>query len=385
MTQPLLKNEDIQFELGDSARQRIHCGLRWDPAEEDAVPVDLDLLCLTYDEYGDFAGGVSGVEGDRLASSGNIHHGGDDIGGEDEYDDERVSFELFNLSRRIHNLFLVTEIQSDHIFDQVAKPEIRIANSISDENMVQTPMNHEEGQSQTAFIFGRIYRCKGGWAFHYIGEYLDRDSVEEWSATLKDYLPALSEEKKQEKEDLAIPGKGETVPLFVTQQAKRRVICGLQWDSLNDKKYAFDLDLACILFDADKECVDGVSGKPDETIDQSGAVYHTGDDTTGAGEGDDEQVSIELLNLPEEVQTVVFLVEIQSNHGFADIRNPIVRIADGMTDRSQLHVSLEGGDNTACVFASISRRNDGWLLHYIGDYIKGGDIEDWVEKLQEYL
>ena len=194
--------------------------------------------------------------------------------------------------------------------------------------------------------------------------------------------------------------KGEINELRITKEARWRFTCGLNWDPIETAPglgealrargrnvSSYDLDLMCLMYNEEGEFVDGVSGKPDETADQSGKVYHSGDDTTGHGDAfDDEQVSVELLDLPDYIHHIVFVAEIQSAHTFADVINPEIHIQDSMSSCDLLSQKLgDGGENTACVFARVFRREGTWMLHYIGDYLNGSEIEDWTIALQKYL
>lgn len=197
--------------------------------------------------------------------------------------------------------------------------------------------------------------------------------------------------------------KGERAELQVTQKARHRITCGLSWDPMqtgpsigerlksisghNVKSY--DLDLTCIMYDAEGEFVDGVSGKPDETIDDSGKVYHTGDDVSGVGKDDDEQVSVELKDLPDYIHHIFFVVEIQSAHTFGDVINPEIRITDAMTNQDLIKApigqSTEAHHSSACVFMHLYRENEQWMMHYIDDYMDVSDVADWTEKLKDYI
>jgi tellurium resistance protein TerD len=196
--------------------------------------------------------------------------------------------------------------------------------------------------------------------------------------------------------------KGEHAELLVTQEARHRVTCGLSWDPMktgpalgerlkglqghNIKSY--DLDLICVMYDAEGTFVDGVSGKPDETIDDSGHVYHTGDDTSGVGDDDDEQVSIELKDLPDYIHHIFFVAEIQCAHSFGDIINPEMRITDAMTHQDLIKEPLghsTGSGNSACVFMHLYRGDGQWMMHYIDDYMDISDVADWTEQLKSYI
>lgn len=384
MAQILAKNDEMLLDLGDSVRQRIHCGLRWDPSESGAGTTDLDLACYLFGKDGRLLEYATGDDDKRISASGNVYHTGDDTSGTDERDDERISLELFNLSRKVQHIFLIVEVKSKHAFNEVKEPRVRIAHGITDENITSASLLEDGCQGMNAFVFCRIHRSRDGWALHYIGEYINRADAKDWGETLRGYIPEDEIVKKSATAALAhAPKAGEHAPLFVTKQARHRVLCGLRWDPATEGG-VFDLDLSCALFDADGDFIEAVSGP--SAIDSSGAVYHSGDDTSGDGHLDDEDISVELLNLPDHVQHIVFLLEVRSNHSFGDIRNPEARIADGMTDNDQILTRLDGGgDANACVFARIYRKNGNWMLHHIGAYLRRDSVEDWVAKLREYL
>ncbi len=204
------------------------------------------------------------------------------------------------------------------------------------------------------------------------------------------------------------PQKGDITPLRHSETAQNRILIGLRWDpnteavhtnklvravrsNVMDKNdNTFDLDLACVIYDEHDDAIDGVSGTASETMDQSGHVYHSGDDMSGTGDHDDESISVELKGFPEAARHIIFVVECQSGHTFAEINNPEVRIADGKTDEDQINIQLgqdEGGDKTAFAFVRLFRKNAGndWLVHYIGQYYDGAQVEDWIDTLATHI
>jgi stress response protein SCP2 len=191
---------------------------------------------------------------------------------------------------------------------------------------------------------------------------------------------------------------GDVVPLQYSPKARQRILIGLNWDArakgagliervkgVGHNVESHDMDLACVMYDADGSFVDGVSGRPEETTDQSGKVYHSGDDTTGTGDLDDETLWVELKDLPDYIHHIVVVVEMQSKHTFNDVEQPHIRLADGMTNENQFIASMTGA-YTAFVFGRIFRGDGGeWLFHYIGENFMGSDIADWVDHLHRYV
>lgn len=193
--------------------------------------------------------------------------------------------------------------------------------------------------------------------------------------------------------------KGDIAPLQYSKEARQRIICGLNWDPRQKRAglmekikgmgghnvETHDMDLACVMYDAKGDFLDGVSGRPEETTDQSGKIYHSGDDDTGMGDqNDDEAVFLEMKDFPADVAHVVFVVEMQSKHTFQDIEKPTVHIADAKTGNVQFGAEMTG-DFTAFAFARLFRDGSDWKLQYIGDYYYGSEVADWVDTLQKYV
>lgn len=200
--------------------------------------------------------------------------------------------------------------------------------------------------------------------------------------------------------------KGASEPLEYTKKARHRITCGLSWDikvrnrgfleklvTLSTKKQevkTYDLDLACVMYDGNGAFVDGVSSRPDEAIDMSGAVYHSGDDDTGRGGRDDEQISVELVNLPENIHNVVFIVEVQSKgRNLGTVGTAEIRVADGMNDKDQFALLMgatpESADKTACVPLRIYRKGGEWMIQHISAYYNSAEVADWIEEAKKFI
>jgi tellurium resistance protein TerZ len=414
---PPSKGQTIPIDLGQSASKRLVCGLRWDPMEttqsqllDGGAPVspgrggatdvyDLDLICLCYDKNGAYLGGVTGEEGNHNADHGNIYHTGDVVDGEDNHDDEQIMFELFNMSSEIHSIFIIAEIQSAHNFGDIRLPKIRIADPISDNNFVNIPLGDQGFESHSAFVLGRLHRDGPEWALEYIGDYCHVGQVRDWSTSLISYLGLSAPAQSASVQGPQNLNAGEIAKLKYSAEARHRVLCGLRWDPIDhdvktgilsgpENISTYDLDLACVLFDEHGDAIDGVSAQPEENIDDTGFVYHSGDDVDGEGDRDDETISVELKELPEHIHHIIFVAEIQSSHSFSDIINPAIRIADAKTDKSQLFIPLNDQtqqDKNGYIFARMFRHADGWMVHFIDEFFHSENIPDLISHLKRYL
>ena len=371
--------------------RKIHCGLRWDPEDATAggsSTADLDLRYVLFDEYGRFVDSISGKDGITTDDTGSIYHSGDDGSGAESGDDERVTIDLFSIPRSIHYIFMITEISSHHNFGNIVNPMIRIVKAAQNLQILQSDLASLDGAESKAHIFVRLERQVGGWKIVKLNKFVDGNDIPNWEEFLIDFLPALATEKKIKANLAPTPKKGEIVRLGYTAEGRQRVICGVSWDlRAGGIDNQVDVDLTCIMFDNNGECVADVSSEASRAIDESGAVYHSGDEITGDGGGDDEFISVELAKLPENIVDLVFFIDMKTDHKLCDIRNPTIRIADGKTDLTQLLVKVDQSDKTsnAYVFARLAYFETGWMLHYIGLPLDTGEITDWSDVILPYL
>ena len=119
----------------------------------------------------------------------------------------------------------------------------------------------------------------------------------------------------------------------------------------------------------------------------SGAIVHRGDNLTGAGEGDDEQVMVDLQRVPANVDKLVFCVNIydanKRNQHFGMIRNCFIRVVDTEGNREICRYNLtdDYSGMTGLIVAEIYRRNGGWKFNAIGQGVQDASRLDSLIKL----
>lgn len=174
--------------------------------------------------------------------------------------------------------------------------------------------------------------------------------------------------------------KGQKVSLTKDNPGLKKVVVGLGWDvNAFDTGGDFDLDAAAFLLtDSGK-----VSRQEDFVYfgnlkDPSGAVEHLGDNLTGAGEGDDEQIKINLSAIPENISKVAFTVTIYEaesrRQNFGQVNNAFIRIYNEESGEEMLRYDL-GEDfsiETAAVFGELYKNNGEWKFNAIGSGYQGG-------------
>lgn len=174
--------------------------------------------------------------------------------------------------------------------------------------------------------------------------------------------------------------KGQKVSLTKTNPGLTHVIVGVGWDvNQFDTGGNFDLDSAAfMLTDSGK-----VSAQEDFVFygnlkHPSGSVEHLGDNRTGEGEGDDEQIRIDLSKVPANISKIAFTVTIYEadtrRQNFGQVNNSFVRIYNADTNEELVRYDL-GEDfsiETAAVFGELYRNGDEWKFNAIGSGFQGG-------------
>lgn len=171
-----------------------------------------------------------------------------------------------------------------------------------------------------------------------------------------------------------------------------RIIMGLGWDPIKrkglfgfgTKTEAVDLDASCVVFDANNQPIDVVWFR--QLVSKDGSIQHTGDNRTGAGEGDDEQIIVELARVPAVAKSLVFVVNSFLGQNFSQIENATCRLVDAKTDREVARYNLScQGPHTAQIMAKVYRHNGEWKLHAIGENCDGQTFAELVPTMAQYL
>ena len=174
--------------------------------------------------------------------------------------------------------------------------------------------------------------------------------------------------------------KGQKVDLTKTNPGLKEILIGLGWDTNKyDGGSDFDLDAAAFLL--------GATGKVNSDDDfifyqnlkhNSGSVEHLGDNLTGAGEGDDEEIKIDLSKVPENIEKIDFTVTIyeadERKQNFGQVENAFIRVVNTANNEELIRYDL-GEDfsvETAVVIGELYRNKGEWKFNAIGSGFSGG-------------
>jgi tellurium resistance protein TerZ len=169
-----------------------------------------------------------------------------------------------------------------------------------------------------------------------------------------------------------------------------KVRMGLGWDAMRKKglfgsrSQSIDLDASALLFDAAGNLVDQVWFQ--QLTSKDGSVQHTGDNRTGAGDGDDESIKVDLSRVPPTVATLVFTVNSFTGQDFSQIENAFVRLIDESDETEIARYDLTGtGSHTAQIMAKVSRDGQGWSMTALGNAASGRTFHDLLPAIAGFL
>jgi stress response protein SCP2 len=189
--------------------------------------------------------------------------------------------------------------------------------------------------------------------------------------------------------------KGQKVDLTKGNSSLKRVIVGLGWDEVEKKNSGFfasllgnttsdiDCDASAILLSKNGKCINSKDVVFYNNLQHtSGAVLHQGDNLTGAGDGDDEQIKVYLQDVPSQYQKIVFTVTIyqavERKQHFGMIKNAFIRIVDESTNKEICRYNLSDDSayngKTAMIFGELYRYHGEWKFSAIGEGTNDGGI-----------
>lgn len=173
---------------------------------------------------------------------------------------------------------------------------------------------------------------------------------------------------------------GEELNLTRKDPTMKKAIIGAGWDFRFFEGDPLDMDLCAFLLDKDgmtREDEDFIFYNNDKGA--GGAIRHTGDNRTGAGEGDDETIFVDLNGMPYDVHKVVFVIAIyqgeEKDQHFGMVKNAFIRIVNEETGREMTRFDLtqeEAHGETGLIFCELVRDGVEWRFKATGEFIEGG-------------
>ena len=189
--------------------------------------------------------------------------------------------------------------------------------------------------------------------------------------------------------------KGQRVSLSKGGAVLSRIFMGLGWDVAQKGGFLsgllrgggnqeIDLDASCLVFNESGQLVDEIWFR--QLHGMSGAIVHTGDNLTGAGDGDDEVIKVDLSRLPVSIKSLVFTVTSFQGQTFDKVSNARCRVVDDVSGEELTVFNLsDSGPHTGFIMAKIYRHNEEWKIHAIGERTNGRTFHDMMPAIQATL
>ncbi|MCZ2830751.1 TerD family protein [Modestobacter sp. VKM Ac-2986] len=173
--------------------------------------------------------------------------------------------------------------------------------------------------------------------------------------------------------------KGGNVSLTKEAPGLTAVVVGLGWDARTTSGSAFDLDASALLVTSvGRVLSDEHFVFFNNLVSPDGSVEHTGDNTTGLGDGDDEVIRVGLAQVPAEVDKIVFAVSVYEadarRQSFGQVRNAFIRVvnADDGVELARYDLSEDASTETAMIFGEVYRRGAEWKFRAVGQGYQSG-------------
>ena len=206
-------------------------------------------------------------------------------------------------------------------------------------------------------------------------------------------------------------GKGQGISLKKTENNLSQVTIGLGWDIQEQKKgflgglfggkdADYDLDVVAFLVGQNgkvnnlgRDTQGNVTLQNGDVVffnnqrHSSGHIWLTGDNRTGAGDGDDEQIIVKLNSLSNDYHKIVFIVQIyegaKNNQHFGQVQNAFIRAVDA-SGKEMVRFNLSGKDQydqqRSLLFAELVRESNGWKFNALGSSSASDNFVEWLKK-----
>jgi stress response protein SCP2 len=194
--------------------------------------------------------------------------------------------------------------------------------------------------------------------------------------------------------------KGQRVDLTKGNPGLTKILVGLGWDPVENAKSGglfsslfgggggganIDCDASVIMLsESDKLKSNSDVIYFGNLKSKDGSVHHTGDNLTGEGDGDDEQINVDLSKIPSHIQKLVFIVNIydamKRKQHFGMIRNAFIRIVNPATRQELIHYNLtdDYDGKTSLLVGEIYRHGSDWKFGAVGTGTIAGSLSDVV-------
>jgi tellurium resistance protein TerZ len=358
------------FEL---TKTRYGFGVSWDPARG-RPEIDVDLQCVVVDKEGVI---IDCAYYNNLKAARGITHSGDEAEGKPGGIQEMVWVHMQKLPPNVAVLVFVIAAYSGGHLQDVSNGKFRVLEESERKELARFDL---ERSAASVDVVAAMFQTGGQWKLRIIEEPAQQgqhfmDILPLISDTIRIFLPRAP---KRQKVAFAME-KGSVLDLPTTLN---NITVGLGWDTDEGK---CDLDVSAVLFDKANKFIEPVYyGR---LKSEKHGIHHSGDNLTGEGEGDDEQIRVELTKIGQNVEQVFFVVNIYTTGvTFRRVANPYCRVVDEATGQELCNFKLRqsNASDNALIISKIQREVGGrWGFHALGIPAKGRTFKDSLPYMQE--
>eukprot|EP00698_Gefionella_okellyi_P026204 TRINITY_DN9903_c0_g1_i1.p1 TRINITY_DN9903_c0_g1~~TRINITY_DN9903_c0_g1_i1.p1 ORF type:complete len:436 (-),score=95.48 TRINITY_DN9903_c0_g1_i1:121-1428(-) len=369
---------------------KILVGLSWDLLDKG---VDLDVAAVVLDDMGAI---IEAAYFKQLSClSGAITHSGDSLDGVASGDDETITIDVTRIGPEVRAvMFLVNCQNGDFTHVETAALHVSDVSTASAQSAASTElMQYSLGVSgtSTAFVAGALYRDQttSQWMYKSLEKAgAGRDFqqsiplIESVLATEPHIVnPMMLSERPRDPHKRFDLQKNE---LYVMDKSLDTVVMGLGWDPAPGSQ-SLDVDASCAVYSTTHEHLEDVYFSHREAF--HGAIRHSGDNLTGEGTGDDEQIIVNLRALPAHVGYLLFTVTIWSGaESFSAIRQCFARMCNAQGSQELCRLTLgEGTRGRGQLLAAVTRTGQFWSLRALGIALGASSVGSCRLTLSQYV
>jgi tellurium resistance protein TerZ len=360
----------------------INVGLGWDFSKRDTF--DLDASVTGFDERNEPVESIYFRQLDGLDRS--VHHFGDNLTGVGDGDDEVISIILNKVPARVISLAVTVNSYKSNSLIKAKSAFIRLFETHSKREIGKFILN--KTKDCIGLLLGLLERNRqtGGWFFRVMCDPIEgnviTNSYKSLKVLLNGYLESFNSEMFNNKPRHPLPDEELFTPETWINIDTARVHVGLGWDILPGNVY--DLDASIISFDSQVNELEVIYHK--NTKSKDGNIIHLGDNRTGIGEGDDEVLTINLRNLPQNVASLAVIVNSFKGNSMVGLRSAFIRLFD---DDKPIgcHVLGEGTETVGLLLGYFRRDvvNKSWLFQVMIYPLPGTEAPESIPQLKSIL
>jgi len=344
---------------------RLGVAISWDHGGSSTV--DVDLQAVVVNNQGTI---IDAVYFNNMKALKCITHSGDETTGEKDGFDEMIWVGLSKLPADVKMLVFVVAAHSGGHLRDVRNGMIHVLEERKDTEVARIAM--ERSEEEVDVVATLIRAASGAWAFNAVDEPAQdgQHFMDVLEPTIGNLIRAvIPTAPKRQKVAFAME-KGAVLDLPETAQLSS-ITAGLGWDVAGK---GVDLDVSAVLLDDRAEHVDTIFfGK----LVGSG-LRHSGDNLTGEGDGDDEQIQVDLAAVPARATQIFFVVNVYTKGvTFQQVSNAYCRVFDARGDEMARYVLAEGGRESCLIMSRLFREGGArWGFQAIGTFSRGNMWKD---------